>query len=147
MNACMASRSVCTINKLVPLYLSYSCVFQSKPVDMPAKRQGHSSMYTTRNQRRSRVRRSLKKTVEAQGLKIVRLEKTLTQLRKSPRLRKSVSTTGLIPDFQYDDVQQLPEGSVRPLLNHPAIGKIHSWRIMSKIHTIPIFPSLASSHS
>ena len=106
-------------------------MFFSQPVDMPAKRQGHSSVYTTRNQRRSRTRRSLKKTVEVQGLKIVRLEKTLTQLRKSPRMRKSLSTTGLIPDFQYDDVQQLAEGSVRPLLNHPAIGKMHSWRIMS----------------
>ena len=117
---------------------------------MPAKRQGHSSMYTTRNQRRSRTRRSLKKTVEAQGLKIVRLEKTLTQLRKSPRLSKSASTTGLIPDFQYDDVQQLPEGSVKPLLNHPATGKIHSWRIMSKIHTITsysVFLSLDSGLS
>ena len=125
-------------------------MFFSQPVDMPAKRQGHSSVYTTRNQRRSRTRRSLKKTVEVQGLKIVRLEKTLTQLRKSPRMRKSLSTTGLIPDFQYDDVQQLAEGSVRPLLNHPAISKMHSWRIMSKIYTITsysVFPSLGSVHA
>lgn len=102
---------------------------------MPVKRRGHK--FTTRNQRRSKIRRLLKKTVEGQGLEIVRLEKTVTQLRNSVRLRRSVSTTGFLPDFKYDDVLQIPDGSVKPLLDHPAIGKISSlWRVMSKTHTI-----------
>lgn len=100
---------------------------------MPAKRKGSSA--TTRNERRG-LRKSFQKKVESQGLKIVKLEQTVTQLRKSQRL-KSVSTCRFLPDFPFDGVQHLSVGSVRPLLNHPARG-MTSFIVLVRINQLCI---------
>ena len=104
---------------LVPLQFSY-LLFRLKGIVMPARRKGSSSA-TTRNERRRDLRKSFKKKMEAQELKVVKLEQTVRQLRRSQRLKTSV-TSRLLPNFPCKAVQHLSAGSVRPLLNHPAKG-------------------------
>ena len=99
-------------------------LFRVKGIVMPAKKKGSSA--TTRNERRRELRKSFKKKVKVQELKIVKLEQTVTQLRKSQRLKRTISTSQFLPEFPCSDVQHLSAGSVMPLLNHPARGMIIS---------------------
>lgn len=100
-------------------------LFTSCPVlaSMPARRRFSA---TKRRQRKRNTGERFQKALKGDNVK---LQQTVAQLRKVSRMRQ-VSTTRILPSFEFEDVKYLPGGSVRPLPNSSARGEmLHIYKI------------------
>ena len=72
--------------------------------------QGRAPSTKKRRERRKKVQKRFQKAVKVQHLKIKKLQK-LSLLKH----RQNASTTRILPEFDFDNVKEIPENSVKEL--------------------------------
>ena len=77
-----------------------------------------------RNERKRKAHKRFEIEMKMKEVKIMKLQRKVVQLGNQSRLKLNISTSRVLPDFCYDQVQYLPEGSVKQLFDSVKEGTV-----------------------